>query len=169
MDTRRLGAAEQASEVLRILEGIEGEDEGRLAALDRAGEDVLQGREPPRGDDDGHALVPVEAGESRERAALDLDDRDPERRRVEDDALERLPAMGHDEQPARGPARGERLLDRVAAGDDLLALVDEVVRLVLRSLGRANLRRIAKWRGYHDSEHATQIEAWWAARAPGAL
>jgi len=26
--------------------------------------------------------------------------------------------------------------------------------------GRASLRRIAKWRGYHDSEHATQIEDW---------
>jgi DinB superfamily len=26
--------------------------------------------------------------------------------------------------------------------------------------GRATLRRIARWRGYHDSEHATQIEAW---------
>jgi hypothetical protein len=26
--------------------------------------------------------------------------------------------------------------------------------------GRASLRRITKWRGYHDSEHATQIEDW---------
>jgi hypothetical protein len=26
--------------------------------------------------------------------------------------------------------------------------------------GRATLRRIVKWRGYHDAEHATQIEAW---------
>ena len=25
--------------------------------------------------------------------------------------------------------------------------------------GRASLRSIIKWRGYHDSEHATQIEA----------
>jgi hypothetical protein len=30
--------------------------------------------------------------------------------------------------------------------------------------GRATLRRIAKWRGYHDSEHATQIEDWRASR-----
>jgi hypothetical protein len=26
--------------------------------------------------------------------------------------------------------------------------------------GRASLRRIVKWRGYHDSSHAAQIEAW---------
>ena len=26
--------------------------------------------------------------------------------------------------------------------------------------GRASLRSISKWRGYHDSEHATQIEDW---------
>lgn len=32
--------------------------------------------------------------------------------------------------------------------------------------GRATLRRIAKWRGYHDAEHATQIEAWRATLAP---
>jgi hypothetical protein len=28
------------------------------------------------------------------------------------------------------------------------------------SWGRASLRSITKWRGYHDSEHATQIEDW---------
>ena len=32
--------------------------------------------------------------------------------------------------------------------------------------GRATLRRIARWRGYHDAEHATQIEDWRAALAP---
>jgi uncharacterized damage-inducible protein DinB len=26
--------------------------------------------------------------------------------------------------------------------------------------GRASLRRIARWRGYHDSDHAAQIAAW---------
>ena len=31
--------------------------------------------------------------------------------------------------------------------------------------GRATLRRIAKWRGYHDAEHATQIEDWRATLA----
>jgi hypothetical protein len=32
--------------------------------------------------------------------------------------------------------------------------------------GRATLRRIARWRGYHDAEHATQIEDWRATLAP---
>jgi hypothetical protein len=30
--------------------------------------------------------------------------------------------------------------------------------------GCATLRRIAEWRGYHDSEHATQIEDWRASK-----
>jgi len=64
--------------------------------------------------------VAVEAGERGERAALDLDDRDAQRRRVQDDALEGLAALGCDEQAARGTLRGERLFDRSSPGDQLL-------------------------------------------------
>ncbi|HXI45428.1 MAG TPA: hypothetical protein VNH13_03955 [Candidatus Acidoferrales bacterium] len=40
---------------------------------------------------------------------------------MEDDLLERLPALRGDEEPDGMPAGGERLLDRAAAGDELLA------------------------------------------------
>ena len=44
---RRLGAAQQRPEVLRILERVEHEDERRLAALAGAGEDLVEaGRRP---------------------------------------------------------------------------------------------------------------------------
>ena len=49
-------------------------------------------REPARLDDERDALVAVEAGERRQRSALDLDDRDPQVRGVEDELLEGLRA-----------------------------------------------------------------------------
>ena len=90
MDAGRLRAAQQRADVLGVLERVEDEDERRLAPLDRPGEDVVEAGEPARLDDERDALVAVEAGERRQRAALDLDDRDPQGRGVEDEPLERL-------------------------------------------------------------------------------
>jgi hypothetical protein len=70
--------------------------------------------------------VTVEAGHGRERPALDLDDRDPQARRVEDEPLESLAAGRDDEQALRGAPGDERLLDRTPAGDELLALAEQV-------------------------------------------
>jgi hypothetical protein len=64
--------------------------------------------------------VAIEPGEGRQRAALDLDDRDPEARRVEDEALQRLAPLRDDEKPDRRPSGGEGLLDRAPPGDQLL-------------------------------------------------
>ena len=120
--TGRLGAAKERADVLRVFEGVEDEHERRLAALDRPREDVLERREPTRLDHDGDTLVAIETGERRQRAALDLDDRDAQRRGVQDDPLERLAPLRSDEQPARRTTGGERLLDRATPGDELLTL-----------------------------------------------
>ena len=77
-------------------------------------------REPPRLDDQRDTLVAVEPGQRGQRPAFDLDDRDPQARGVQDDLLERLAALRHDQQPAGRPARDERLLDRTPPGDELL-------------------------------------------------
>jgi hypothetical protein len=45
---------------------------------------------------------------------------------MEDEPLERLASLRHDEQAARLAAGRERLLDRSTAGDQLLVLADEV-------------------------------------------
>ena len=120
MDAGALGAAKERPDVVRILERVEDEHERRLAALGGAGEDVVDGGEPTRLDDEGDALVTIEAGERRQRPAFDLDDRDPQARGVQDDLLERLPALRDDEQPAGRPPGDERLLDRPASGDEFL-------------------------------------------------
>ena len=111
----RLGAAQERADVLRILERVEDEDERRLAALGRAGQDVVERREPARRDDERDALVAVEAGERGQRAALDLDDRDPQARRVQDELLERLAAL-RARRAADAPRAGRRTPPRPAGG-----------------------------------------------------
>ena len=141
VDAGRLGAAQQRPDVLRILERVQGQHERRLVALGRPGKDVLERRELARLDDQGHPLVAIEAGKRRERAALELDDRQAQARRVEDQLLERLPTLRDDEQSMCRPTGDERLLDRAAAGDQLLVLAEDVRRRQGRRGVRRALRR----------------------------
>ena len=128
VDARRLGASQQRADVLGVLERIEDEDERRLAALGRPGEDVVERGEPARLDHERDPLVAVEPGQRGQRAALDLDDRDAQAGGMEDELLERVPALRDDEQAMGGPAGGEDLLDRAAAGDELLVGAEQVRR-----------------------------------------
>ena len=128
MDARRLGAAQQRADVLWILERIEDEDERRLVALGRAGEDVVEGGEAARFDDEGDALVTVEPGQRRQRSALDLDDRDAQPRGMQDELLEGMATLGDDQQAVRDPPGGEDLLDRATAGHELLVGREQVRR-----------------------------------------
>ena len=64
----------------------------------------------------------VEAGDGGQRAALDLDDGDAQARGVQDELLQGQAALRDDEQPLRLAARDECLLDRPAAGDQLLVV-----------------------------------------------
>ncbi len=117
---RRFGAAQEGADVLWVLERIEGEHERRLATFRGPREDLVERREPAWGDDERDALMSVESGERGQRAALDLDDRDAEVRRVEHQLLERLAALRHDEEAMRLPTGHERLLDRSPPGDQFL-------------------------------------------------
>ena len=128
MDAGRLGAAQERPDVLRILERVEDEDERWLVALGGPREDVVERRELARLDDQGHALVAIEAGKRGQRAALELDDRQAQAGRVEDELLERLPTLRDDEQPMCRPTGDERLLDRAASRDELLVLAENVRR-----------------------------------------
>jgi hypothetical protein len=140
MNAGGLGAPQQRPHVLGIFERIEGEHEWRLRPLDAPGEDLLQGGEAAGTDDEGDPLVTVEPGNRGERAAFDFDDRDAEARGVKHETLERLAALGDDEQPHRRPLGHERLLDWAAARDELLAFLEEVVhgrrRSTIAELGR---------------------------------
>jgi hypothetical protein len=82
----------------------------------------------------------VEPGQGRERPALDLDDRDPQRRRVEHEALECQATLRRHQQPDRGPPGGECLLHRPSAGDQLLLGAERLGRLDRRLLPRGLVR-----------------------------
>ena len=78
MDAARLRAPQQRADVLGILERIKDQHERWLAAFPCPAEDLVQGGPSARLDDERHALVSIEAADPGQRAALDLDDRDPE-------------------------------------------------------------------------------------------
>jgi hypothetical protein len=125
MDAGCFGAAQEGAHVLGVLERVEDEDERRLTALDRPGEDLVERGETPRPDDECDSLVPVESRDRGQGPALDLDDRDSKARRMEDEPFEGLASLGDDEK-ADGLATGdERFLDGTAAGDELLAGVEQ--------------------------------------------
>ena len=72
-----------------------------LAALACACQDVVEGRPAARLHDQRHPLVTVEAGERGQGAALDLHDRDAQRRGMQHELLERCTTLGHDQQARR--------------------------------------------------------------------
>ena len=122
----RLGAAQEGADVLGILERVEDEDERRLAPLDRPGQDV------------GHGWRIGAAATTR---ATPWWPSKPVRAVSEPPStstigMRRLVAWrtsfssasrrcGHDEQPAGLTPGDERLLDRSAAGHDLVAGLDQ--------------------------------------------
>jgi hypothetical protein len=128
VDPGTLGTPEQGTHVVRILEGVQHEDERWLTTLGGPGKDVVERREPTGLHDERDALVAVEPGERGERAALDLDDRDAQVRRMQDQLFERGATLRDDEQADGGPAGDERLLDRATSGDQLLTLAERVGR-----------------------------------------
>ena len=124
MDPRRFRAAQEGADVLGVLERVEDDDERRLGALDGAGQEIVDRCEPARLDHDGDALVAVEAGERRQRATLDLHDRDSEGRRVEHDPFEGLAALRGHQQATSRALRCESLLHGPAPGDELFAFLE---------------------------------------------
>ena len=117
---RGLGAAQERADVVGILEGIQHQDERWLVALGSPGEDIVQARELARFDDERDPLMAIEAGEGGERATLDLDDRDPQVRRMQHELLEGRTPLRDDEQTDGGTTSDERFLDRASTRHELL-------------------------------------------------
>ena len=87
---------------------------------DAQGQDALDVGHRTGAGDECHALVAVEAGQGRQRSALQLDHRNAQGRGVDDELIKRGASLRDDEQANRVAARGERLLDWAASGDQLL-------------------------------------------------
>lgn len=121
-------AAQQGTDVLRVLERIEDKDEGRLVALQRARQDRVNVDVATRCHDQGDPLVAVEAGHGCQGPALDLDDRDTQARGVQNQPFECLATLGDDQQSTCLASGDERLFDGPATGDQLIAHRHQVVR-----------------------------------------
>jgi hypothetical protein len=129
VDARRLGAPKERANVLGIFERIEREHEGRLTSLDCPREHVVECCVAARRRHDGDALVAVESGQSGEGAALDLDDRNPQVRRMQDQALQRLAPLRDDDQALCLATRDECFLDGSPTRDDLLVRRKETAQI----------------------------------------
>ena len=126
VDAGRLGAAEECAEVARVLDGVQDEHERGFAALDRAGEDIIERRPASRRDHERDTLMAVETGDRRQCPALDLDDRYTRARGMGNERLERSAPLRDDEKPASLASRRESLFDGAPPGDELVIAADEV-------------------------------------------
>ena len=122
MHTAGLGGAQQCAHVLWVLEMIEHQHEGSFALGLGGREDLVDGGPTTSFDDEGDPLVPIEARYRGQRATFDLDHRDAQGRRVQDQLVERGSSIGHDQQALGGATGGEGLFDRASTGHDLLVL-----------------------------------------------
>ena len=85
---------------------------------------VVERRPSARLHDQRHTLVAVEPGERRQRAALDLHDRDAQGRGMQHQLVERRASLRHHQQTAARPSSGEGLLHGPTTRHELLVIAD---------------------------------------------
>jgi hypothetical protein len=98
VNTNGFRASQKRAEVLGILERVEYEHEWGLVPALGGGEDRFDVDQRAWLGDERDALVTVETGQGSERAALQFDDRDAQRGRVNHELVERGAALRDDEQ-----------------------------------------------------------------------
>jgi hypothetical protein len=125
MDSDRLGAADQAPEVLWILYSIEGEDEGGLSAAHRSRQNLFWGNFWAATNYQRDPLVSVKPSELADQGPFNFNNWDAQRGRMEDNLLQRGATLWNHEEFDRITASGERLLDWVTSRDQLLIGTDE--------------------------------------------
>ena len=94
----RLSAADHAPEVLRIFDAIKGDDEGGLVTSDRARKDLFWRGFGTAAYDKCHPLVSVEPSQLADDGTLNLDDRDPDGRCMQNNLLEGVAPLRHDKE-----------------------------------------------------------------------
>jgi hypothetical protein len=129
MHSDRLGAADEAAEVLGVLYPVEGEEEWGLPARHGAGEQVFRGGLGAPLHDQGDPLVPIEPGQLADQGALDLNDWDAEGGGVQNHLLEGVASLRHHQEANRLTTGGEGLLYRATPSDDLVIWADHASNL----------------------------------------
>ena len=120
MHPDRLGAANEAAEVLGILYPVEGEEVGSLPTCHGASEQVLGGGLRAALHNQRDPLVPIEPSQLADEGTLDLNNRDAEGGGVQDHLLEGIPPLRHHQEADRLSASGKCLLYWATSSDDLV-------------------------------------------------
>jgi hypothetical protein len=129
VDPDRLGATDQAPEVLWILHPIEGQDEGGLSAAHRSRQDLFWGNLWAASNHQRDPLVPVKPCELADQRPFNFNNWDAQRGRMEDNLLQRGATLWNYEEFDRLTTSRECLLHRVTPRDQLLIGADESERL----------------------------------------
>ena len=135
----RLGAADEATEILGVLYPVERQDEGGLSACHGAGEKVFGGGLRAALHDQGDPLVPIEPGQLADEGTLDLNNWNAQGGGVEDHLLEGVPSLRHHQEANRFTAGGEGLLYWSASSDHLVLRADHARNLKGNSSARRPL------------------------------
>jgi hypothetical protein len=120
MHPDRLGAADEAAEVLGVLYPVKRQDEGGLSTRHGAGEQVFRGGLGAPLHDQGDPLMPIKPGQLTDQGTLNLNDRDAEGGGVEDHLLEGVPSLRHHQEADRLAPGGEGLLYWSTPSDHLV-------------------------------------------------
>jgi hypothetical protein len=129
MHPDRLGAADEAAEVLGVLYSVERQNVGGLPTRHGAGEQVLRGGFGASLHDQGHPLVPIEPGQLADQGALDLNNRDAKGGGVQDHLLEGVAPLRNHQEADRLAAGGEGLLYWPTPSDHLVIWADHASNL----------------------------------------
>jgi hypothetical protein len=124
MHPDRLGATDQAAEVLWILYPVERQNEGGLPARNGTGEQVLGGGLGAPLHDQGNPLMPIKPRQLPDQGTLDLNNRDAEGGGMQDHLLEGVSALRHHQESDRLSAGGKGLLYRPTPSDHFVLWAD---------------------------------------------
>ena len=168
MHPDRLGAANEAAEVLGVLYPVEGEEEGSLPTRHGAGEQVLGGGLGASLHDQGNTLVPIEPCQLADQGAFDLNNRDAEGSGMQDHLLKGVASLRHHQEADRFATGGESLLYRSTPRDDLVLWADHSGHLQGDRSSRGPLLRATGTKGRACRARAettgTTMPAWaWGA------
>ena len=118
--SNRLGAANQAAEVLRVFHPIERQDEGGLTTTHGTRKDLFRGNLWTASNHQGDPLMPIESGELADQRPLNFNDGDAQRCGVQHHLLQSGAALWHHEELDRLTSRGEGLLNWMSPSNQLL-------------------------------------------------
>jgi hypothetical protein len=159
IDTGAFGRPQEGTEVLRIFDAVEGENEAGGGAFAGAGEQIFEGEEVPFADDGEDALVGGGLGESGEgvaRLGADIDAGFAAQggNGGEAGVLTAAEALGGEADVVEAASAGaQRFFDGMKAVEDLhcfssLSLLRILNRLILEELQAGKVRTVEQRAGY---------------------